>query len=303
MPTRLLTIVLLLASCPFVFFQMAYAEPNVERDVNLYAKDNLVAWCIVPYDNQDRTPAERTQMLQELGFRSLAWDWRHEHLSLLDSEILLLRKARIKLKAVWCWIDGRSKSGLGEANEQVLASLERTGTKTEIWVSFAAPFFAGLSDEEKVAKGAEMVAALRKKTKAIGCRVSLYNHGDWFGEPRNMVKVLRYLKVGDVGLVYNFHHAHSQLKDYQSNLALMMPYLRTVNLNGMRSEGPKIIRLGSGDLEGTMMRQLKEAGFKGHIGILGHVEEADVKDVLTENLSGMKKLLRRMGEAEALSTY
>ena len=273
------------------------------QDVSLFAKDNLVAWCVVPYDNKERTPAQRTHMLQELGFCSLAWDWREKHLNSLENEILLLRETGIELQAVWCWIDGRSKGELGEANEQLLSTLGRTGEKTEIWMSFASDFFTGLNDEEKVAKGAEVVAILRTKAKAIGCSVSLYNHGDWFGEPRNMVAILQHLGVRDVGLVYNFHHAHSQLKEYKSNLALMMPYLRTVNLNGMRVDGPKILPLGSGDLEGMMMKQLKEANFNGRIGILGHVENADVKSVLTENLSGMKKLLRQMGETEALSTY
>jgi len=301
--TRLLPFIVLIALGPLTFFESACAEPSEERDMNLFARDNLVAWCVVAFDNQERSPTERTQMLQELGFRSLAWDGRREHLDLFDDEIAQLRDARIGLQAAWCWIDGRPREGLDDVNDRVLATLEQTGTQTEIWVSFAARCFEGLNEEEKIAKGAELVSMLRERAQAIGCSVSLYNHGDWFGEPRNMVKIIERLNVDDVGLVYNFHHAHSQIDEFQANLALMMPYLRTVNLNGMRVNGPKILPLGSGDLEETMMRQLKEAGFRGRIGILGHVEDADVKEVLTENLAGMKKLLRRMGETEALATY
>lgn len=282
----------------------ASAEPDhAKLKPNLFAKDNLVAWCIVPYDNQERTPAGRAAMLQELGIRSLAWDWRQKHLGSLEEEIGCLKQANIELAAVWCWIDGNSSETPGESNETLLATLKRTGTKTEIWMSFASSFFSGLSDEQKVAKGAEAVAILREKAKAIGCSVCLYNHGDWFGEPRNMIRIIRHLEVDDIGLVYNFHHAHDQLKEYEANLALMMPYLRTVNLNGMRADGPKIIPLGSGDREEVMMKKLQETGFQGRIGILGHVENADVKDVLAENLAGMKKLLGRMGESEALATY
>jgi hypothetical protein len=242
-------------------------------------------------------------MLKGLGIRSLAWDWRQKHLSLLETEIALLKEASIELQAVWCWIDGASNGELGKSNEQLLATLERTGAKTEIWVSFAAPYFAGLSEEDKVLKGAKLVSTLRRKVRAIGCSVSLYNHGDWFGEPRNMVKILNHLNVEDVGLVYNFHHAHEQMEEFQANLDLMMPYLRTVNLNGMRANGPKILPLGSGNREEMMMRQLRKSGFKGHIGILGHVEDADVKKVLTKNLLGMKYLLQRMGDDKALATY
>jgi hypothetical protein len=36
---------------------------------------------------------------------------------------------------------------------------------------------------------------------------------------------------------------------------------------------------------------------------LGHVEDADARVVLQKNLEGLKKLLKAMGEAEALRTY
>ncbi|MEM8947469.1 MAG: AP endonuclease [Planctomycetota bacterium] len=300
---RRFLIALAAALAASVSIRTASAAAPEEGGFNLYAKTNLVAWCVVPFDNQRRTPAQRTQMLKELGFRSLAWDWRSEHLGTLATEIDLLRAADIDLQAVWCWIGDGANGQIGESNEQLLTILKQSGAKTDIWVSFAARCFEGLSETEKVAKGAKVVGKLRSKAQAIGCRVSLYNHGDWFGKPRNMIKIIEYLDVDDVGLVYNFHHAHDQLDEYQANLALMLPYLRTVNLNGMRAAGPKILPLSAGDREEAMMGQLKDSGFQGRIGILGHVEDADVRDVLTENLSGMQKLLRNMNEAEALATY
>ena len=49
---------------------------------NLYAKQNLIAWCIVPFDNKNRTPEERAQMLNKLGINKLAYDWREKHVSI-----------------------------------------------------------------------------------------------------------------------------------------------------------------------------------------------------------------------------
>src|SRR5262245_34288462 len=46
----------------------------------LFVRDNLVAWCIVPFDSQKRGPEERAAMLQRLGFRHFAYDWRAEHI-------------------------------------------------------------------------------------------------------------------------------------------------------------------------------------------------------------------------------
>ena len=50
----------------------------------LFAPDNLMAWCIVPFDAKKRGPEERAEMLKTLGLRRFAYDWRDEHLPTLD---------------------------------------------------------------------------------------------------------------------------------------------------------------------------------------------------------------------------
>ena len=56
----------------------------------------------------------------------------------------------------------------------------------------------------------------------------------------------------------------------------MLPYLNTVNINGMNSEGPKILTVGEGQSEKQMLSLLKESGFDGNIGIIGHLQDEDV---------------------------
>ena len=46
-----------------------------------FDKEKLVAWCIVPFDAKNRTPAERVQMLKELGLKRVAYDWRANHVT------------------------------------------------------------------------------------------------------------------------------------------------------------------------------------------------------------------------------
>ncbi|MDG2213510.1 MAG: hypothetical protein P8M70_06760, partial [Verrucomicrobiota bacterium] len=41
-----------------------------------FAKDKLVAWCIVPFDAKKRGPAQRARMLKRLGLKRVAYDWR-----------------------------------------------------------------------------------------------------------------------------------------------------------------------------------------------------------------------------------
>ncbi len=40
----------------------------------IFARDNLVAWCIVPFDGKKRGPAERAKMIADLGLHRVAYD-------------------------------------------------------------------------------------------------------------------------------------------------------------------------------------------------------------------------------------
>jgi len=157
-------------------------------------------------------------------------------------------------------------------------------------VGFAPNFFEGLDDATRVKKGAAIITYLRDIAATTGSTVSLYNHGDWFGEPENEVKIIKAVGGSSIGMVYNFHHAHDQVARFKENLPLMLPYLRAVNLDGLRPSGPKILPIGEGTEERWMFRLLKDSGYKGPIGILGHTEGEDVRDVLKRNLEGLKKL-------------
>ena len=98
-------------------------------------------------------------------------------------------------------------------------------------------------------------------------------------------------------------HGHSQVDRFDTILKITKPYLATLNLNGMKGSEFNILTLGEGDYELEMMKKLKASGFNGSIGILGHTENEDVKEVLQRNLAGLEKLLTEMGETKALSTY
>src|ERR1700730_4121105 len=90
----------------FLFSALVAFLPSLARAADppkpdLFAPDNLVAWCIVPFDAKKRGPTERVEMLQKLGFKKYAYDWRAEHLPGFDDEVALLKKAKIELTAVW----------------------------------------------------------------------------------------------------------------------------------------------------------------------------------------------------------
>jgi len=252
------------------------------------AMDDLVAWCIVPFDSKKRTPEERIAMLERLGFKRYAYDWRTEHLPDTGRELRLARDHGIRVEAVWMWIDaaGDRPGRLSADNERLLAAVKDAGLSTQIWLGFAPNYFEGRSQEEKVARGVEMVRYLSERAAETKSRVALYNHGDWFGEPENEVRMIEALPGKEIGVVYNFHHGHEQIARFDSVVKQIRPYLWAVNLNGMRPEGPKILPFGTGTHERKMLQAVLDSGFTGPFGVLGHVD-ADVEETLRGNLRGL----------------
>ena len=261
------------------------ARPQVQG--RPLAMDDLVAWCIVPFDSRKRTPEERIAMLERLGFKRYAYDWRAEHLPDTARELRLATARGIRVEAVWVWIEKDRPGRLSEDNERLLAALKEAGLGTQLWVGFAPGFFEGVSDQEKVARGAEMVRHLSDRAAETKSRVALYNHGDWFGEPENQVRIIQALPGRDIGIVYNFHHGHDQIGRLDALVKAMRPYLWVVNLNGMRPEGPKILPFGTGTHERRMLQTILDSGFAGPFGVLSHVDGADAEEVLRGNLQGL----------------
>jgi hypothetical protein len=265
---------------------------NCQRNTsNKVDMDNYYAWCIVPFDNQERTPEQRIEMLKELGFKAYAYDWRENHLPEMAREIKLAQENGIDVNAVWMWIDKQDAAGnLSKNNQKVLEALAETRLKTQIWVSFPEDYFNDLNEEQKIEKAGEMISYISLEAEDLDCRVGLYNHGGWFGRPENLVSIIESMPRLDLGIIFNFHHAHDMIDEFPELVKAMEPYLWAVNLNGMNPDGPKILTLGNGQKEADMIAVLEENGFHGPYGILGHVENADVKEILKANLKGVQKV-------------
>ncbi|MEO8473485.1 MAG: hypothetical protein ABI477_14900 [Chryseolinea sp.] len=275
-------------------FQTAKAQSS--KTANLFGQENLVAWCIVPFDSKNRNPEQRITMLKNLNFSQYAYDWRHQHLDSFAEEIRLARKNNIRISAVWLWIDRNSDSPgkLSDDNERLLKILTDEGLKTQLWVGFSNNYFDLANDQEKVKVGSEMVSYLRSRTKTMSTSIGLYNHGDWFGEPDNQIQIIKQVNDPLVGIIYNFHHAHQQVDKFAELLKHMSPWLWCVNIDGVKKDGPQILPVGSGNEELGMLKTLKASGYQGSIGILGHIETEDVEVVLKRNLDGLNVLAKKM---------
>ena len=79
----------------------ATGRPSPASTKQLFGRDSLVAWCIVPFDARKRTPEQRAEMLEKLKIHRFAYDWRAEHLPTFEQELGELEKHHIELTAVW----------------------------------------------------------------------------------------------------------------------------------------------------------------------------------------------------------
>jgi sugar phosphate isomerase/epimerase len=266
---------------------------------SIYAKDNLAAWCIVPFDAKKRGPTERAEMLRRLGFTKLAYDWRAEHVPSFEEEILALKRHGVDFFAFW------SPMSASLGYETMMKLIEKHEITPQIWM--IAPAKAAGTNEERVEINARAMLPFVNRAKQLGCKFALYNHGGWAGEPKNLIAMVKWLRATDdadnVGIVYNFHHGHEHLDRFPKAFNQMKPYLHCVNLNGMTRGGPKILAVGQGKEDLGILKMIRDSGYQGPIGILDHRGGMDAEESLKENLDGLKRLFAKLGDREALKSY
>ena len=272
-------------------------DPPEAPDTGIFSRENLVAWCIVPFDSQGRPPEARAEMLGRLGFRKFAYDWRAEHVASFDDELEALDRAGIELSAFWV-----APGVLNDDSRRILDLLKRHDVQTCLWVllDLGTDHIEGAEQERRVESAASQLGPLARAAAEVGCTIGLYNHEGWFGEPENQLAILEELKtrgIENVGIVYNLHHGHAHLGRLAEVLAMLKPHLVCLNLNGMdpdgESNGRKILPIGQGSEDLEVLRTILASGYDGPIGILGHTMD-DAEQRLQDNLDGLDWLVVRL---------
>jgi len=275
---------------------------NPSRAQDLFARSNLVAWCIVPFDAKKRGPEERAQMLERLGIKRLAYDYRAEHIPAFNAEVVATKRHGIEFMAWWF------PTTLNDESRGILKVIERHKITPQLWVmgaSSPAPD-AIVEQRPRVDSEAARLRPIAEAAARLGCNLGLYNHGGWFGEPENQIEIIARLKresVTNVGIVYNFHHGHEHISRFPEMFRRMQPYLLCVNLNGMVKDGDKrgqkILHLAEGDQESGMLKVMRDSGWFGPVGIIDHRPETDSEETLQNNLRGLDWLIKELKQPGA----
>ena len=264
-------------------------------DYRLFARSNLIAWCIVPFDAKKRGPEERAAMLEKLGFKHFAYDYRAEHIPTFASEIAACRRHGVSLDAWWF------PTVMNDEARKILNILRQEKVQAQLWVMGGGnPTKTPEEQRARVTSEAARIRSIAEAAAPLGCTVALYNHGSWFGEPENQVEIIEHLRgsgITNVGIVYNLHHGHSHLERLPDLLRRMKPYLVALNINGMTPKGDatgkKILPLAQGDLDLQLLKTIQDSGWRGWIGILNHTDE-DAEARLQDNLEGLDWLVRQL---------
>src|SRR5438874_11451709 len=91
--------VLLIAGVLAILAQLKSSAADMSKA--LFARSNVVAWCIVPFDAKKRGPEERAAMLERLGFKLFAYDYRTENIPTFNAEMDALQRHGVTLLAWW----------------------------------------------------------------------------------------------------------------------------------------------------------------------------------------------------------
>jgi putative heme-binding domain-containing protein len=266
--------------------------PPTPDAASLFRRDNLIAWCIVPFDAKKRGPEERAEMLQRLGFKHFAYDYRAEHVPTFDAEVAALKRHNVSLDAWWF------PSSLNNEAKQILDVCKRHGITPQLWITGGgAPTSSPEEQQKRIETETARIRPIAEAAAELGCKVGLYNHGGWFGEPENQLAIIEQLKLPNVGIIYNQHHGHDHLDRFAELLKKMQPHLLALNLNGMvrggDKAGRKILQLGQGDLDLELLKTIRDSGYRGPIGILGHTQD-DAEARLQDNLDGLDWLVPQL---------
>ena len=266
-------------------------DPN-----ELFAPENLHAWCAVPFDAKMRGPEERAAMLAKLGFQRFVYDWRAKDIPTFDAEIEAMKKHGVKVTAWWSPTDPRDP-----VLRTMLEVFKRQNVHPQLWVmGSGGPTKTPEEQKQRVEQEAERIREIAALARPYGCAVELYNHNGWFGVPGNEVAIVERLRqtgVTDVGMVYNFSHGHDDIADFPAVWKHMQPYVVAVNVTGMVKDGEsKIMPPSQGEFEMGMLRVILNSGWRGPIGLIAE-QGGDAEVTLRNYLRGLEWCKRELTKA------
>lgn len=279
----------------FVGQALAQNAPPTSAPASLFDVANLTAWCVVPFDAKKRGPEERAAMLERLGFKNFAYDWRAKDVPAFDAEVEAMQRHGIRIVAWWFPTNPNDPNA-----RTILEVCKRHDIHPQLWVMGGGAATKSPQEQaERVRQEADRIGKIVELAKPYGCSVELYNHNNWFGQTDNEIAVIEQLKrngIDGVGMVYNFSHGHGDIGDFAAKWKRMKPYVVAVNVSGM-SRSEKLIPPSQGEFELGMLKEIRQSGWAGPIGLIAE-QGGDAEITLQNGLRGLHWLARELPQSD-----
>ena len=252
--------------------------------------ETLAAWCVVPYDDRERSPHDRAETLSRLGFDGLAWDWRYEHAQQFEQQLDALAEHALDLTAIWAPVPDGSVS---EALESQVRTASGRGLKPQLWAcaEFGSP--GPIINDEDPAIYGDRLEPLARLAAENGMTLALYNHLGWYGEPLNQLRILEDLEkrgFTDVGMVYMQHHGHAHVDGFAALWPQFQHAVVALGLNGTRDGAHwgdgKVLPYGHGPRDIELARVIADSGWRGTVALIGHTMDP-IEHRLADDLAGL----------------
>jgi sugar phosphate isomerase/epimerase len=253
-----------------------------------------------PYPKNDIPPAAQLDMLKELGYAGIAWT--EEPPAQVKAAADEARERGLKMFAIYCAARVTPEGDLEHSPKlgEVMEALKGHGSVVWLHIGGKGPDFAGLTGKEPAVK---KLRGLADAAAAQGLRVAVYPHvGEWTARFGDAAKLADVVDHPAFGVTFNLCHslAMGDEKNIPALLKAAKGRLLAVTINGAdsglaRPEWGRLIQTldkGSFDVA-ALLRQLREAGYSGPIGLQGYGIGGDRR----QNLAGSMAAWRKLNEA------
>lgn len=274
------------------------AAPADEKGSPVF--ESFFPFCIDTHDSQKRNLEQQALMLKELGYDGVGHLWLDnipERLATLDAQGLKLFQITITIN-----MDPKAAEPYDPRLPDVMRSLKGRNVEFLLIMNKLKS-----SDESADPRAVEIVTKLAGIAQENGLTLLLYPHTmDWIEKIEDAVRVAKKVNRPNVGVMFNLCHwlRAGKGENLKPLLEQAMPYLRAVSINGadtaaevLAGSGNWIQPLGSGSFDMfEFLKTLRDAGYKGKIGLQCWGIQGDVKVHLAQSIAAWRDLNKRLNE-------
>jgi alpha-L-fucosidase len=249
-------------------------------------------FCIDWHDAKKRSFKEQAEMLKDLGYDGVGHIW----LDKVAERLQTLDESGLKLFQITMTVDvGPAKNPYDARFKDVLQIVKGRHVQFDLIVNGGKASDTALDQQAVI-----ILRELSELARDTDAQLLLYPHqGSWIERMEDAIRVADKVDRRNVGVMFNLCHwlRVNEARDYKPLLVKAMPRLWAVSINGADEYDPKPgwehyiqpLDKGSFDLA-TMLKTLKEVGYRGPIGLQCYGIGGDGREHLARSMAAWKKL-------------